>query len=259
MKHFLPLLLSLLVLEAHAQLPVKRSMIEMKPLWENSPFTTKPEVEAVDQKNELEDWSLAGVSSNPQGGYTVTIVNKKDRGDRRRIHSSGNYQEEEVKGFKIMEVSQEGLNYKETKVKLSVSGQEGWVGYDEKILAVKPANPIANNRPGVPQPRTFTQNTQQNSNIQSPGVQPNNGAIRTNYTPNNTLTPQANAQETPQRATFQNGAGIPNQTATGGATLGAQNNVNGTQNQSQQQATEPRGAPLPSSRRPRIRRVAPTQ
>lgn len=249
MKNALPILLSLLVLEAHAELPVKRSMIEMKSLWENSPFTTRVEEEVI-EKNELEDWSLAGVSSNPQGGYTVTIVNKKDRGDRKRIHSSGSYQKAEVEGFKILEVSQEGLNYKETKVKLSVSGKDGWVGYDEKILAVKPANPIANARPGQIQPRTLNQNTQQNRNTSRPGV---------NF--NNNSRPQ-NSGQVNQAGNYQNNSRALNQAVNTPTTNVQQgNNIqnNTTQTQSQQQATEQRGAPLPSSRRPRIRRVAPTQ
>ena len=137
---FISIILALVV-TAQAEPPTKRNMAELKRLWESSPFTTPPEAESL--KNELEDWSLAGVSTNPQGGYTVTIVHKKDRGDRRRIHSTGKYSETDVEGFNILEVSQSGLNYKLTRVKLSVDGQEGWVSYDEKLLAIKPATPPA--------------------------------------------------------------------------------------------------------------------
>jgi len=68
MLRFLPLLLITLSFEALGELPKKRSMVELKQLWTNSPFTTKPEVIKADVKNELEDWTLAGVSANPLGG-----------------------------------------------------------------------------------------------------------------------------------------------------------------------------------------------
>ncbi len=118
-------------------LPRKRNHMELRNLWNNSPFTTKPEMESL--KNELEDWFLAGVSASPNGGYMVTIVNKKDRTDRRRIHSSGLNSEQKVNGYKILKVSQGGYNYRDTKVKLALGSQEGWVTYDEKLLAIKPS------------------------------------------------------------------------------------------------------------------------
>jgi len=170
-----------------AELPNKRNPMELRSLWENSPFTVKPAIESA--KNELEDWTLAGVSSNSSGGYMITIVNKKDRSDRRRIHSSGQNSEGNVDGYNILEVAQGGLDYKKTKVKLSIDGQEGWVTYDEKLLAIKPAPPISSRPPAQPRPTAAT----------------------------------SSGSQTPQKASI----------------------------------APPKNTPLPASKRPRIRRVAP--
>lgn len=150
-------------------LPRKRNHMELRNLWNNSPFTTKPERETL--KNELEDWFLAGVSASPSGGYMVTIVNKKDRTDRRRIHSSGQNSEQKVNGYKILEVSQGGYNYRDTKVKLALGNQQGWVTYDEKLLAIKPSATIKNaqnTRPSM-SPRMIQSSNQRNPdpNIQN--------------------------------------------------------------------------------------------
>ncbi len=135
MKPVICLLLSFICI-AHSDLPAKRNMRELKVLWDKSPFTTKPVVEE-DTKDQLEDWSLAGVSSNPNGGYSVTIFNKKDRENRIRLNSDGKYAENNASDFRILEVVQKGFDYKETTVKLAVGKQKGWVGYDESLIAIK--------------------------------------------------------------------------------------------------------------------------
>ena len=39
-------------------------------------------------------------------------------------------------GFQLITVEQDSANYKKTRVKLSYQGKEGYVGYDEKYLAL---------------------------------------------------------------------------------------------------------------------------
>lgn len=133
------IILIVLTFSVFAELPKKRNHFEFKALWENSPFTTKPIQELEKESNALEDWVLAGVSVNPRGGHTVTIINKKDRSDRKRIHSTEQHTQSSAKGFKILEVDQKGLDYKETRVKLSSGQNTGWVTYDENLIKVKPA------------------------------------------------------------------------------------------------------------------------
>jgi len=61
----------------------------------------------------------------------VTILSANDRNKRLRLYSSGNYPEKDAEGFQVLEVLQEGLDYKQTRVKLLIGSQEVWLGYDE--------------------------------------------------------------------------------------------------------------------------------
>ncbi len=147
-------ILSLTLLSfASAQAPKKVNMMELKSLWDRSPFTTKPV--AAQERNALEDWALAGVTASPDGGYTISIINKKDRNDRKRIHSSGTYAESGTASFKVIQVTQpDPFDYKQTRVKLSMGSKVGWVEYEDKLLQIKPtaapaARPATNRSPAA--------------------------------------------------------------------------------------------------------------
>ena len=74
-------------------------------------------------------------SIRPSGnGYSVTLINKKDRKDRIRFipgFSSGD--------FKLLEVKQDPNSAKQSKVLVSRGGQKGWITYDEKLIKVRVA------------------------------------------------------------------------------------------------------------------------
>lgn len=127
-------------------------------LWTQSPFTVKPPPPNVEAgPGPLEDYTLASVSPS-QEGWFVVLLNKKKREDRVRI-VPGTENEE---GFKVVEVKQDPASYKETKVKLAYRGDTGWLGYEDKYLALKraaggpakavPPRPGTPARPAVPTP-----------------------------------------------------------------------------------------------------------
>ena len=102
-------------------------------LWTNSPFTIKPTVEAPVIASPLErDWTLASISPS-ENGYSVTLMNKKNRKDRIRFipgYSSGD--------FKLHEVKPDLNSPKFSKVLISKSGgTKAWIGYDEKLIKVR--------------------------------------------------------------------------------------------------------------------------
>ncbi|NNC89838.1 MAG: hypothetical protein HKN82_15380, partial [Akkermansiaceae bacterium] len=125
-------------LPAHAAAPKKRPSTIYQRLWSDSPFTVKPPPPEAEEAGPgpLEDFTLASVSKL-QEGWFVVLMNKKKREERIRIvpgETSGD-------GFKVLEVKQEPASYKDTKVQLAYKGDTGWVGYEDKFLALKTAAP----------------------------------------------------------------------------------------------------------------------
>lgn len=180
-------------------LPRKTTPHELRALWVDSPFTTKPPPEAVEKK--MGQWSLAGIMNHSDGNYTVTIINKKDRSDRRRINTDGSNMLEKEREISIVEVEQaEGFDYRKSRVKISENGEDGWVEYDQSLLAVKKSIPNVrpqNNLPprnistrnnSSPRNNSSNQNTNStsrrpsNRNVSStpPGMNTNSTQLRTN-------------------------------------------------------------------------------
>jgi len=186
MKVALFIILSLLPLLGNP--PRKRSMNELSSLWINSPFTTKPA--AALAQNSLNEWTLAGISGNPNTGYTVTLLNKKDRNNRKRIHTSGLNNEKSTSGFKVLEVNQaSGSNYKTSKVKVSIGSDIGWVEYDQAILSAPKvkAPPTLTNRRTTPARPTSPVARPASTNSQLPGLNNSNpSGNRTSTTSSNT-------------------------------------------------------------------------
>jgi hypothetical protein len=113
--------------------PRQPSLGQFTRLWTNSPFTIKPTVEAAVIASPLErDWTLASISPSEKG-YSVTLMNKKNRKERIRFipgFSSGD--------FKLHEVKQDNSSAKQSKVLVSKSGGEkAWIGYDAKLVKVR--------------------------------------------------------------------------------------------------------------------------
>ena len=113
--------------------PRQPNLGQFSRLWINSPFTIKPTVEAAIIASPLErDWTLASISPS-KNGYSVTLMNKKNRKERIRFipgFSSG--------GYKLHDVKQDTSSPKDSKVLVSKSGgKKAWIGYDEKLIKVR--------------------------------------------------------------------------------------------------------------------------
>ena len=119
---------------SYAGVPQQPRSHQYSRLSSSSPFTIKPTVERGVTASPLErEWMLGSI--RPSGnGYSVTLINKKDRKDRIRFipgFSSGD--------FKLLEVKQDSKSSKQSRVLVSKGGQKGWIGYDEKLIKVRPS------------------------------------------------------------------------------------------------------------------------
>lgn len=138
---------------AAADLPRKAPLTKYQGLWTNSPFTTKPPPDegGPPPPNPLEDYALAGVSPI-QGGYRVTIINKKKPDERKYVYSD---QANASHGFKILSVERDPANVRGTVVHMMSGSTKGTVTYDEKLLTIstpapqQPPNPGAQGKPAV--------------------------------------------------------------------------------------------------------------
>lgn len=111
----------------------------------NSAFTDPPDPPPKGEVvNDLEDWTLAGVSPFADG-VRVRLINKKDRDQRVTIPSA----ESTELGFVIRKVEQD-RNFLKTKVLLGKGSQEGWVEFDPQFMTLRraAAPPRANNNQG---------------------------------------------------------------------------------------------------------------
>lgn len=148
---FLTILLTLISLvmlvPASADVPKKQALGRYSRLWSKSPFTVPPAKE--DQGpvvSALEDYVLTGVSKLPDG-YFVVLMDKKKR-ERVAIIPG----EQNSKGFEVVSVIQDPIDYKATQVRIKVRNETGLVGYDEKFLALK--KPVASGKKPPTKPGT---------------------------------------------------------------------------------------------------------
>jgi len=117
-----------------AKPPQQPRLMQFSRLWTNSPFTIKPTAATPTVASPLErDWSLGSI--RPSGnGYSVTLINKKNRKERIRFvpgFSSGD--------FKLLEVKQNTQSSDQSKVLVSKGGQKAWITYDEKVIKLRVA------------------------------------------------------------------------------------------------------------------------
>ncbi len=136
MRYITTILITLSILPAmvSAKPPQKPRYGQFSILVTRSPFTIKPTQTAGVTLTPLErDWMLGSIRP-AENGYAVTLINKKNRKDRIRFipgFSSGE--------FKLLEVKQDPRSYKNSRVKIRKGTQIAWIGYDEKLIKVKPS------------------------------------------------------------------------------------------------------------------------
>ncbi|MEK7949907.1 hypothetical protein [Luteolibacter soli] len=171
--------------------PVKKPVTSYLHLSQNSPFTTKPVVTAEHREDTtFEDWALGGVSE-VEGGYMVTLVNKKNQGETQVIKPRGTVHstKDEMKwinpgapgSFKVDKVEFGKKSWKDTIVMVSVGDKKGTMKFDDKQMAptAAAAAPGGNRPPGQPGQPGQPQPGQQVPQVQQPGqpVLPPNPAV----------------------------------------------------------------------------------
>ncbi len=139
-----------------ADLPKKAPLSKYSDLWTKSPFTSKPPPPPPpDEIPAFEDYALAGVSPI-EGGYRVTLLDKKNPEKRIFIFSDDPGSKD---GFKILGVTRDPDKPRGTVVRLSSGSQTGTVTYDDKLMTLAAPPPPQNPQqaqpqmPGQPQPQ----------------------------------------------------------------------------------------------------------
>ncbi|MEJ6572200.1 MAG: hypothetical protein QNL01_08505 [Akkermansiaceae bacterium] len=118
-----------------AKPPKKPNVGQFTKLISYSPFTIKPTPPPRGENiSPLErDWMLGSI--RPSGnGWSVTLINKKDRKDRIRLipgFSAGDFQ--------LLEVKQDSHSQENSKVRVRKGSQTAWISYDEKLIKVRPS------------------------------------------------------------------------------------------------------------------------
>lgn len=115
--------------------PRKPSVGQFTRLISQSPFTIKPAPPGPSKvETPLErDWMLGSIRPNANG-YSVTLINKKDRKERVRFlpgFSTGEFQ--------LLEVKQDPNNNFNSRVRVRKGSQTAWLTYDEKLIKVRPS------------------------------------------------------------------------------------------------------------------------
>ena len=126
-----------LAMPATAAPPRKLSPAVFSKLINASPFTIKPTPPPPAARDTpLErDWMLGSISPY-QDGYSVTLINKKDRKDRVRFVPGFT-----TKDFELLEVKQDASNSSNSRVRVRKGGVTAWLTYDKELIKVRPAAP----------------------------------------------------------------------------------------------------------------------
>lgn len=141
-----------------AQVPTKPPLSRYSSLWQNSPFTSKPEPEKLAERpNPLEDFTLTGIAPVP-GGYRITIVSKKNR-EIKKVIEPGRDSE-----FKVVSVDRNPDISLGTTVTLTDGRVRGTVQFEPDLVTL-------NTPPVAPQPPN--PQLPPGVNPPTPGAQPN--------------------------------------------------------------------------------------
>jgi hypothetical protein len=118
---------------ATAEPPRKPTVFQFNALIERSPFTIRPTSSGSTPSSPLErEWMLGSIRPNGEG-WSVTLINKKNRKDRVRLipgFAAG--------GFQLLDVKQDPQSAENSRVRVSKGSQTAWIGYDESLIKVRP-------------------------------------------------------------------------------------------------------------------------
>ena len=119
---------------ASAAPPKKPMAAQFSKLITSSPFTIQPASAGSFVSSPLErDWMLGSI--RPSGdGWSVTLINKKNRKQRIRLLPGFS-----ADGFEILDVSQDINDPENSRVHIGKGSQKAWIGYDAKLIKARPA------------------------------------------------------------------------------------------------------------------------
>lgn len=121
--------------EIEATPPQKPVPAQYNGLVTRSPFTIRPVISSQLATSSLErDWMLGSIRPD-ESGWRVTLINKKDRNERVRLIPGFH-----AGGFQLLEVKQDPGASENSKVRVRKGSQTAWIGYDEKLVKLRPAS-----------------------------------------------------------------------------------------------------------------------
>jgi hypothetical protein len=118
----------------HAVPPRKPAASQFNILVAKSPFTIRATSEGTRLLSPLEkEWMLGSIRPNTGGtGWSVTLINKKDR--KKRLRFVPGFSPD---GYELLEVRQDTKSPKASEVKVSDGSQTAWIAYDDNLIKVR--------------------------------------------------------------------------------------------------------------------------
>ena len=101
-------------------------------LVKSSPFTIQPSSSGSFVSSPLErDWMLGSI--RPSGdGWSVTLINKKNRKQRIRLLPGF-----DADGFELLDVRQDLKNPENSQVQIGKGSQKAWIKYDIEAIKIR--------------------------------------------------------------------------------------------------------------------------
>lgn len=119
---------ALATLASGIEVPKKSPLTRYAPLWNESPFTTKPIEEGpVAGPGPFADMALRGIAPLADGGYLITVADKKKPDDTDIINTSRSSE------YQVVKIERDPTNRLGTVVHLKKGSETGTITYDEKV------------------------------------------------------------------------------------------------------------------------------
>jgi hypothetical protein len=166
--------------------PRKPSASQFGILVSRSPFTIRATSDGSQVLSPLEkEWMLGSIRPNADGkGWSVTLINKKDRKQRVRFLPGFS-----ADGFQLLEVSQDTSNPEASKVQVRQGTQTAWISYDEDLIKVRSKTAQRPTTGRIAKPLSETKGVVRPAPVQrtvTPAATSKGGVVRpvrTRYTP----------------------------------------------------------------------------
>lgn len=186
---------------SHAQVPEKKPDSYYSKLWLDSPFTSKPIVTAdAPIINPLSDYHLTGIAPI-EGGYRITIANKKNKTEKKIVIEPTNNS-----GYEVISVNRNPEVSLGTTVTLSKGKVQGVVQFEPDLVVLNTPTATAKPTGNVPPGANPNQQNQSSSGqiIPNQQTQPNSGQVTPNIPARPRIIPPPVNPSKPQSPTSRN-------------------------------------------------------